>query len=65
MNQFSVSPGQKSGVEKEQIINVHRTVKGFYKASIMEPDANGTINEAFSTGWKPNTILNSGLYKIA
>jgi hypothetical protein len=65
MNQFSVSPGQKSGVEKEQIINVHRTVKGFYKASIMEPDANGTINEAFSTGWKPNTILNSGLDKIA
>jgi len=65
MNQFSVSPGQKSGVEKEQIINVHRTVKGFYKASIMEPDASGTINEAFSTGWKPNTILNSGLDKIA
>ena len=65
MNQFSVSPGQKSGVEKEQIINVHRTVKGFYKASIMEPDATGNISEAFSTGWKPNTILNSGLDKIA
>ena len=65
MNQFSVSPGQKSGVEKEQIINVHRTVKGFYKASIMEPDATGNISEAFSTGWKPNTILDSGLDKIA
>jgi len=65
MNQFSVSPGQKSGVEKEQIINVHRTVKGFYKASIMEPDASGTISEAFSTGWKPNTILDSGLDKVA
>ena len=65
MNQFSVSPGQKSGVEKEQIINVHRTVKGFYKASIMEPDATGNFSEAFSTGWKPNTILNSGLDKIA
>jgi len=65
MNQFSVSPGQKSGVEKEQIINVHRTVKGFYKASIMEPDASGNFSEAFSTGWKPNTILNSGLDKVA
>ena len=65
MNQFSVSPGQKSGVEKEQIINVHRTVKGFYKASIMEPDATGNFSEAFSTGWKPNTILNSGLDKVA
>ena len=65
MNQFSVSPGQKSGVEKEQIINVHRTVKGFYKASIMEPDATGNFSEAFSTGWKPNTILDSGLDKIA
>lgn len=65
MNQFSVSPVQKSGVEKEQIINVHRTVKGFYKASIMEPDATGNFSEAFSTGWKPNTILNSGLDKIA
>jgi len=31
----------------------------------MEPDASGNINEAFSTGWKPNTILNSGLDKIA
>jgi len=65
MNQFSVSPVQKSGVEKEQIINVHRTVKGFYKASIMEPDATGNFSEAFSTGWKPNTILNSGLDKVA
>jgi len=65
MNQFSVSPGQKSGVEKEQIINVHRTVKGFYKASIMEADATGNFSEAFSTGWKPNTILNSGLDKVA
>lgn len=65
MDQFIVRPGQKSGVEKEQIINVHRTVKGFYKASVMEPDASGNINESFSTGWKPNTILNSGLDKIA
>ncbi len=31
----------------------------------MEPDASGNINEAFSTGWKPNTILNRGLDKIA
>lgn len=65
MDQFIVRPGPKSTVEKEQIVNVHRTVKGFYKASIMEPDANGNINEAFSTGWKPNTILNSGLDKVA
>ena len=65
MDQFIVRPGQKTTEEKTQVINVHRTVKGFYKASIMEPDANGTINEAFSTGWKPNTILNSGLDKIA
>lgn len=50
---------------KEQIFNVHRTVKGFYKASIMEPDEQGNISEAFSTGWKPNTILNCGLDKIA
>jgi hypothetical protein len=65
MDQFIVRPGQKPVEEKTQVINVHRTVKGFYKASIMEPDANGNINEAFSTGWKPNTILNSGLDKIA
>ncbi len=65
MDQFIVRPGQKPTEEKTQVINVHRTVKGFYKASIMEPDASGNINEAFSTGWKPNTILNSGLDKIA
>ena len=65
MDQFIVRPGQKTTEEKTQVINVHRTVKGFYKASIMEPDASGNINEAFSTGWKPNTILNSGLDKIA
>jgi hypothetical protein len=65
MDQFIVRPGQKPVEEKTQVINVHRTVKGFYKASIMEPDADGNINEAFSTGWKPNTILNSGLDKIA
>lgn len=65
MDQFIVRPGQKPVEEKTQVINVHRTVKGFYKASIMEPDASGNINEAFSTGWKPNTILNSGLDKIA
>ena len=65
MDQFIVRPGQKTTEEKTQVINVHRTVKGFYKASIMEPDASGTINESFSTGWKPNTILNSGLDKIA
>jgi hypothetical protein len=65
MDQFIVRPGQKPTEEKTQVINVHRTVKGFYKASIMEPDANGNVNEAFSTGWKPNTILNSGLDKIA
>lgn len=65
MDQFIVRPGQKPVEEKTQVINVHRTVKGFYKASIMEPDANGNISEAFSTGWKPNTILNSGLDKIA
>ncbi len=65
MDQFIVRPGQKPVEEKTQVINVHRTVKGFYKASIMEPDASGNISEAFSTGWKPNTILNSGLDKIA
>ena len=65
MDQFIVRPGQKTTEEKTQVINVHRTVKGFYKASVMEPDATGNINEAFSTGWKPNTILNSGLDKIA
>ena len=65
MDQFIVRPGQKPVEEKTQVINVHRTVKGFYKASIMEPDADGNINESFSTGWKPNTILNSGLDKIA
>ena len=65
MDQFIVRPGQKPVEEKTQVINVHRTVKGFYKASIMEPDASGNINETFSTGWKPNTILNSGLDKIA
>ena len=65
MDQFIVRPGQKPVEEKTQVINVHRTVKGFYKASIMEPDASGNINESFSTGWKPNTILNSGLDKIA
>lgn len=65
MDQFIVRPGQKPVEEKTQVINVHRTVKGFYKASIMEPDVNGNISEAFSTGWKPNTILNSGLDKIA
>jgi len=65
MDQFIVRPGQKTTEEKTQVINVHRTVKGFYKASIMEPDATGNISEAFSTGWKPNTILNSGLDKVA
>lgn len=68
MDQFIVRAGgqqNKPVEEKTQVINVHRTVKGFYKASIMEPDVNGNINESFSTGWKPNTILNSGLDKIA
>lgn len=65
MDQFIVRPGQKPVEEKTQVINVHRTVKGFYKASIMEASTDGTVNEAYSTGWKPNTILNSGLDKIA
>ena len=68
MDQFIVRAGgqqTKPVEEKTQVINLHRTVKGFYKASVMEPDANGNINESFSTGWKPNTILNSGLDKIA
>ena len=65
MDQFIVRPGQKPTEEKTQVINIHRTVKGFYKASVMEPDENGNISEAFSTGWKPNTILNSGLDKVA
>lgn len=65
MDQFIVRPGQKPVEEKTQVINVHRTVKGFYKASIMEASADGVVNESYSTGWKPNTILNSGLDKIA
>jgi len=66
MDSYIVKPGNSNNsVEKVQTINLHRTVQGFYKASIMEPDADGNISEAFSTGWKPNTILNSGLDKIA
>jgi len=52
-------------VEKEQIVTLHRTVKGFYKASVMGVDENNQVSEQFSTGWKPNTILNTGLDKIA
>ena len=52
-------------VEKEQIVTLHRTVKGFYKASVMGVDDNNQVSEQFSTGWKPNTILNCGLDKIA
>jgi hypothetical protein len=52
-------------VEKEQTVTLHRTVKGFYKASVMGVDENNQISEQFSTGWKPNTILNTGLDKIA
>lgn len=52
-------------VEKEQTVTLHRTVKGFYKASVMGVDENNQVSEQFSTGWKPNTILNSGLDKIA
>lgn len=52
-------------VEKEQILTFHRTVKGFYKASVMGVDENNQVSEQFSTGWKPNTILNCGLDKIA
>ena len=52
-------------VEKEQTVTLHRTVKGFYKASVMGVDENNQVSEQFSTGWKPNTILNTGLDKIA
>lgn len=52
-------------VEKEQTVTLHRTVKGFYKASVMGVDENNQVNEQFSTGWKPNTILDCGLDKIA
>ena len=52
-------------VEKEQIVTLHRTVKGFYKASVMGVDDNNQVSEQFSTGWKPNTILDCGLDKIA
>jgi len=52
-------------LEKEQIVTLHRTVKGFYKASVMGVDDNNQVSEQFSTGWKPNTILNCGLDKIA
>ena len=52
-------------VEKEQTVTLHRTVKGFYKASVMGVDDNNQVSEQFSTGWKPNTILNCGLDKIA
>ena len=52
-------------VEKEQTVTLHRTVKGFYKASVMGVDENNQVSEQYSTGWKPNTILNSGLDKIA
>lgn len=62
---FAASPTNNQPVEKTQTITLHRTVEGFYKASIMEPDANGNVNEAFSTGWKRNTILNCGLDKIS
>jgi len=66
MESYAVRPtSANSTSEKVQTLTLHRTVQGFYKASIMEPDAEGNINEAFSTGWKPNTILNSGLDKIA
>lgn len=49
----------------EQIININRTVKGYYKASVIEPDDFGNLNESFTTGWKSNTILDCGLDKIA
>lgn len=66
MESYAVRSGNSNNsAEKVQTINLHRTVQGFYKASIMEADADGKINESFSTGWKPNTILNSGLDKIA
>ena len=52
-------------VEKEQTVTLHRTVKGFYKATVMGVDDNNQVSEQFSTGWKPNTILNCGLDKIA
>ena len=52
-------------VQKEQIVTLHRTVKGFYKASVMGVDDNNQVSEQFSTGWKPNTILDCGLDKIA
>ena len=52
-------------VEKEQTVTLHRTVKGFYKASVMGVDDNNQVSEQFSTGWKPNTILDCGLDKIA
>ena len=52
-------------VEKEQTVTLHRTVKGFYKASVMGVDENNQVSEQFSTGWKPNTILDCGLDKIA
>ena len=52
-------------VEKEQTVTLHRTVKRFYKASVMGVDENNQVSEQFSTGWKPNTILNTGLDKIA
>jgi hypothetical protein len=52
--------------EKTYLIKAaHRTVKGFYKASVMGVNENNELKEHFSTGWKPNTILNCGLDKIA
>lgn len=66
MESYAVRPTNSNAPsEKVQTLTLHRTVQGFYKASIMEADADGNINESFSTGWKPNTILNSGLDKIA
>jgi len=65
MESFAARPTNNQTVEKTQTLSFHRTVQGFYKASIMEPDADGNISEAYSTGWKPNTILDCGLDKIA
>ena len=47
------------------IKTAHRTVKGFYKASVMGVDEYNKVKEEYTTGWKSNTILNCGLDKIA
>lgn len=47
------------------IKTAHRTVKGFYKASVMGVDEYNKFKEEYTTGWKSNTILNCGLDKIA